>query len=286
MEIFIGIAVLLLLVAAPVVVVNRDLLLSRPARRHASDVPLPFLIIPSFPGAADIVPAGFTGRRGAPRAWAPPARSQPQPPREPVDRAAEPAAGPATPAAQPAPAQPTPPAQPARPSSFAPAPLADAAPQPVERQVGLDHWSEWFEQSFDIPSDDPELDEVSPDATVVFSRPVDEPVQILPGRLQVLSGDGAGRDLRLFSRIGEPPRIVVGRETGPAHQHITLSSPTVSRRHALMDFDNGQWTITNLSETNPVLVNDRVLSNGGSARKLADGDRIELGEVALRFLAG
>lgn len=129
------------------------------------------------------------------------------------------------------------------------------------------------------------LDDVAPDATIVFNRPIDEPIQILPGRLHVLSGDAAGEDLRLFGRIGEPAQIVVGREAGPPHRHVTLQSPTVSRRHARIDFANGQWSITNLSATNPVLVNDRVLTNGGSSRKLSDGDRIELGEVALRFLA-
>jgi FHA domain-containing protein len=130
-----------------------------------------------------------------------------------------------------------------------------------------------------------EEDEPAPDATIVFHRPVDEPVQILPGRLHVISGEAMGEDLRLFSRLGEPPQIVLGREAGPPHRHITLRSPTVSRRHARMEFSNGSWAITNLSETNPVLVNDRVLNNGSSARKLSDGDRIELGEVALRFLA-
>jgi hypothetical protein len=124
------------------------------------------------------------------------------------------------------------------------------------------------------------------DATIIFNRPMDEPVQILPGRLHVLSGETEGEDLRLFSKLGEPPQIVVGRETGPPYRHITLRSPTVSRRHAQMDFLDGHWTITNLSSTNPVLVNDRVLKSGSSTRKLSDGDRIELGEVALRFVAG
>lgn len=142
------------------------------------------------------------------------------------------------------------------------------APEPTEAEEEVD-----------------EEDEVASDATIVFTRPTDEPLQILPGRLVIISGEGTGEDLRLFSRIGEAPRIVVGRDTGPPHQHITLHSPTVSRRHARIDFDNGQWSITNLSETNPVLVNDRVLNRGSAARKLADGDRIELGEVELRFRA-
>lgn len=225
--------ILLLLVAGPVIVVNRDLLFNRSAAKRASrQVPLPFLIIPSFPGASDTVPAGVS--------WA---RTGNLPP-----AVIEPAALQA--AADPVPARSL---------------NEERVPEP-EPQIDLD--------------EDP-----PPDATVAFSRPVDVPVQILPGRLQVLSGEASGQDLRLFSMLGETPQLVVGRETGPPHRHITLRSPTVSRRHARMDFSNGRWTITNLSLTNPVLVNDRALGNGGSARMLVDGDRIELGEVALRFRA-
>lgn len=237
MEILAVVAVLLLFVAGPVIAVNRDLLFNRSAaRRPLLDEPLPFLIIPSSPGASKIVPAGVARR------WA---TSAPEAAAEQV-------------------------------------PMPEPVPEPVRESlrspVAPEQWAELFGQQ-------EESDEPSPDATVVFSRPVDEPVQILPGRLHVLSGDTAGEDFRLFSRLGEAPQIVVGRETGPPHRHITLRSPTVSRRHARMDFNNGHWTITNLSATNPVLVNDHVLNNGGSARKLSDGDRIELGEVALRFQA-
>jgi len=328
MEILAVIAVLLLLVAGPVIAVNRDLLFHRSARkRAAAAVPLPFLIIPSSPGAANIVPAGVARPRAASRqptqkpprhpaqqqtqqqtqqrTQKPPQartkaepRSQTQP--KPRSQWADPRADPRSdhPADLPAElpedfsgefpgelydelresqrAQPEAAAAPEAPEAPE-APFADLRPAvPHELADGMD---ESFQDELDEESEEP-----SPDATVVFHRPVDEPVQILPGRLRILSGETAGEDLRLFSRIGEPPQIVVGRETGPAHRHITLHSPTVSRRHARMDFADGHWTITNLSRTNPVLVNDRVLANGGSSRKLSDGVRIELGEVALRFL--
>lgn len=165
--------------------------------------------------------------------------------------------------------------------------MAGSPPVGPSEPALSERWAESVDKA-DYSDESMELDEseeLSPNETVVFNRPVDEPIQILPGRLQVISGEPATDDFRLFSRLGEPARIVVGRDAGPPHRHITLHSPTVSRRHARMDFDNGVWTITNLSQTNPVLVNDRVLANGGSTRKLSDGDRIELGEVALRFLA-
>jgi pSer/pThr/pTyr-binding forkhead associated (FHA) protein len=63
---------------------------------------------------------------------------------------------------------------------------------------------------------------------------------------------------------------------------VGLGSPTVSRRHARLDYTNGQWEIRNLSQTNPLVVNDE-LSDSDVARPLVDGDRLELGEVVLRF---
>ncbi|MFI5239961.1 MAG: FHA domain-containing protein, partial [Gemmatimonadales bacterium] len=150
-----------------------------------------------------------------------------------------------------------------------------------EREVA--RWNE--PAGLPLEPEAPEPRERVPEAVVTVERREVAPVQVLPGRLHVLSGESAGRDLRLFSKVGERPRIVVGREAGPAHRHITLRSPTVSRRHARIEFIDGQWTITNLSTTNPVLVNDRALENDSSARPLSNGDRIELGEVALRFLA-
>jgi hypothetical protein len=131
-------------------------------------------------------------------------------------------------------------------------------------------------------------------ATVVFRQPSDEPIQLLPGRLELLKGEDEHKEFRLVSTLGERPKIVVGRGTGPPHHHITLHSPTVSRQHAELEFADGHWTITNLSDTNPVLVNDAPVSFSGSgrgirsgtrARVLSDGDRIAMGEVLLRFHA-
>jgi pSer/pThr/pTyr-binding forkhead associated (FHA) protein len=67
------------------------------------------------------------------------------------------------------------------------------------------------------------------------------------------------------------------------YRHIQLHEPTVSRLHAKMTLEGRQWRITNLSATNPVVVNATPLSGEGTSVLLADGDRIELGEVVLRF---
>ncbi|HEY6829978.1 MAG TPA: FHA domain-containing protein [Gemmatimonadaceae bacterium] len=119
--------------------------------------------------------------------------------------------------------------------------------------------------------------------TIRFRRPSDEPIQILPGRLEVVSGEPRHREIRFVRVPGEPAQMIVGREPGRSPQHVTLESSTVSRRHARFAFNNGRWAIANLSQTNPVVVNDEHLLDSAGERPLADGDKIELGEVVLRY---
>jgi len=122
--------------------------------------------------------------------------------------------------------------------------------------------------------------------TVRFRRPVEEPVQLLPGRLEVVSGEARHREIRFVRVPGEPLQLVVGRDPGAASpRHVTLQSSTVSRQHAQFNFSDGKWAVANLSRTNPVIVNDEHLSDTEGERTLVDGDRIELGEVVLRFRA-
>ena len=261
MAILVLVSIVLLMIAIPVVVVNRDVLFNRgAARREIPEAPLPFLIFPVSADGPVIIPAGV-GVSGI------------------VEERAESQGLPTEPAHVAAVAAVAEPAKAAERLEESPvtrsATVADdssATPEPARRWPRALSEAEYE-------------DSVAADATMVFNRPMDEAVQILPGRLRVLSGENIGEELRLFNRLGDPPRIVVGRDSGPLHQHITLRSPTVSRRHARIELVNGCWSITNLSTTNPVLVNDRVLAKDGATRTLSDGDRIELGEVALRFLA-
>ena len=119
--------------------------------------------------------------------------------------------------------------------------------------------------------------------TVRFLRPGEEPIQILPGRLEVLSGEPKHREIRFVRSPGEPAELILGREPGRSPQSVALHSDTVSRRHAKFAYSNGRWAVTNLSRTNPVVVNDERLPDNSIERPLADGDRVELGEVVLRF---
>jgi hypothetical protein len=123
--------------------------------------------------------------------------------------------------------------------------------------------------------------------TVRFVRPsdFDAAVQLLPGHLEVLGGETPHREIRFMRVPGESPHVILGRELRHAPHYVGLGSPTVSRRHARFDFADNQWIVKNLSHTNPLVVNDDELFDTDVARPLADGDRLELGDVVLRFHA-
>ena len=159
-------------------------------------------------------------------------------------------------------------------SSFAP-PAAPAAPQ---RAAG--------DRSVNIPMTvDTESQASATSETIRFQRPSEEVVQLLPGHLEVLAGDSRHQEIRFVRVQGQQPQLILGRNPGRSPQHIALNSSTVSRQHARLAFSAGKWAVANLSKTNPVVVNDQELTNLDGERQLADGDRIELGEVVLRFHA-
>jgi FHA domain len=113
--------------------------------------------------------------------------------------------------------------------------------------------------------------------------PMDGTLQFLPGRLEVIDGDTPGRDVRFVRTWGEVPEITFGRVTGPPYRHVQLRSQTVSRQHARMQYADGRWKMTNLSQTNPVIINGEALETAHGTRVLRDGDQIEMGEVIFRF---
>jgi hypothetical protein len=117
-----------------------------------------------------------------------------------------------------------------------------------------------------------------------FHRPPEGTLQLLPGRLEIESGAEQHDEIRFVKIAGRDPVVTFGRSRGEPHTHVELRSPTVSRQHAVLRYLQGQWHIENLSRTNPVLINGRSLPAGGAARSaLADGDRVEMGEVVFRF---
>jgi hypothetical protein len=171
---------------------------------------------------------------------------------------------------------------------FAPrAPVAPVTPATPEHEVRVERVARADDavRAMRLVKDDDLEDRLAPNETIRFRRPVEEPVQLLPGRLEVVSGDPNHREIRFVRIPGEPMQLILGREGGPSPQYVALKSGTVSRRHARLAFHNGRWAVENLSQTNPVVLNDEELSHAQGERSLDDGDQLELGEVVLRFHA-
>lgn len=152
---------------------------------------------------------------------------------------------------------------------------------------------------------DPVGDTMVDSPSIRYWRPADGTLQFLPGRLEIAAGRDVGQDIRFVRTEGpDGTRVTFGRAEGAPYRHVQLREPTVSRAHAQMTFEqsaaasNGSaplsttgasspcWRLENLSATNPVTVNGRPLdSQGGPGASviLAEGDRIEMGEVAFIF---
>ena len=73
------------------------------------------------------------------------------------------------------------------------------------------------------------------------------------------------------------PRTVIGRERTPGG--VVLHDPNVSRTHAELTYNGGEWVIRDLNSTNGTLVNDVDVDEAA----LRDGDLITLGLVTLEF---
>ncbi len=121
--------------------------------------------------------------------------------------------------------------------------------------------------------------------TLRFALPDEGTLRFLPGRLEVVAGPDAGREIRFVAPpgAGDAVEISFGRNEGPAYRHVQLLARTVSRRHAVMTLSDGHWSLQNLSATNPVVLNARPLAPDEVAPLLVDGDRIEMGEVVFTF---
>ena len=116
--------------------------------------------------------------------------------------------------------------------------------------------------------------------TMRFIRP-DPTMQLLPARLEVVSGGDEGTHIPFVGKPGEDTDLMIGRSPGPGPSTVELKQKTVSRTHAVIRYQDDEWWLENLSMTNPTVLNDEIL--GVKQQRLHDGDRIEMGEVAFVF---
>jgi hypothetical protein len=109
-------------------------------------------------------------------------------------------------------------------------------------------------------------------------------LEFLPGRLEIVAGGEIGQEIHFLREVGEDDAtITFGRSDGPPLRHVQLLDPTVSRQHARLDFTEGRWHLSNLSQTNPVTLNGSAVAVSGRPLTLAEGDRVEMGAVVFIF---
>jgi hypothetical protein len=89
--------------------------------------------------------------------------------------------------------------------------------------------------------------------------------------LAVLAGD------QEYARYSVAPGTLLGRYEGCPVD--LLSDALASRRHARLDYQNGQWIITDLSSDNQTFVNGYPVQS----QVLQHGDQIRLGNTRMRF---
>lgn len=92
--------------------------------------------------------------------------------------------------------------------------------------------------------------------------------------LIIVRGESAGRQFEL----GKRP-LSIGRD--PARD-IQLLDPKVSRKHALLRFDGGEYVIAAAKPRNGLEINGRRLD---TETALQDGDEILLGDTLIRYVA-
>lgn len=120
-----------------------------------------------------------------------------------------------------------------------------------------------------------------------FHRPPDGTLQFFPGSFQVVGGPDAGHELRFVRPApGDSPAITFGRKEGPPYRHVQLLEPTVSRTHARLDPEEGGWRLTNLSRTNPVVLNGSPLDGVQASHLLRHDDLVEMGALVFRYRSG
>ncbi len=77
------------------------------------------------------------------------------------------------------------------------------------------------------------------------------------------------------------PQTSLGRGL---HNAIVLFDVTVSREHALLNYNDGQWSITNLSRTSPLTIADLEIPVAATAR-IRPGQEFQIGSVKLQLVA-
>lgn len=121
--------------------------------------------------------------------------------------------------------------------------------------------------------------------TIKLHSPPPGTMKLLPGYLEVVSGEEKVKEVRFFMPKGQLDyEFTFGRDEGPPYSHIQLEHGTVSSRQAKLIYADNAFRLINYSTTNPTKVSDKNLGENESA-KLQDGDTIEMGIVKFVYHA-
>ena len=92
-------------------------------------------------------------------------------------------------------------------------------------------------------------------------------------RIRVVTKDGVTQEIPVKGRT------IIGRDEGC---DVTLDEQWVSRRHAEIVHQGGNWVVRDLGSSNGTVLNGQRVADG----VLKNGDRVRIGEVTLLFLSG
>lgn len=99
------------------------------------------------------------------------------------------------------------------------------------------------------------------------------------GKLIITTGPQEGSTIPLLLN-----ELTVGRATSRAKWEIALQDPSVSRPHARLALESGEWFIYDLGSANGTLVNGTNVDEAG--HQLHDGDIVAFGTTLALFRAG
>jgi len=99
------------------------------------------------------------------------------------------------------------------------------------------------------------------------------------GKIIITTGPQEGNTIPLLLN-----ELTVGRATSKANWEIALQDPSVSRPHARLELNGGNWIIRDLKSANGTMVNGKAVDEEGVA--LSDGDIIAFGATLALFRAG